>query len=307
MPVAVASAAAAALTVERRENARNKKRGSIIIGPGANLFRDSSEEIEEKKPMEDFCWRQTKVRDLYLTPETQFSVAGLIFLNFVSEAVNAQMLPEDGSGAYRTFMVFEFIFNISFTIELVWNMYGSWFFPFWDSGWNWFDFIIVLISLLAMLFPALPGISVLRLFRAFRVFRLFKRIKSLKKIIEGVLGALPGVSQAFMVLGILMGIWSVIAVEFFRDHMPQEFGDFIKAMYTLFQIMTMDSWSSGIGRYLIFDSEMPLASVFFISYIFIAGIVMTNVVVAILLDKYLEAIDKDKQEEKKRKGCSRSS
>eukprot|EP00493_Phyllostaurus_siculus_P001471 UN01479 len=69
-------------------------------------------------------------------------------------------------------------------------------------------------------------------------------------------------------------------------------------MYTMWQIMTMDSWSSGIARELIFVHNLPMSSVFFISYIFIAGIVMTNVVVAILLDKYLEAIDKDKQEEK---------
>merc|ERR1719193_1325829 len=72
-------------------------------------------------------------------------------------------------------------------------------------------------------------------------------------------------------------------------------------MYTMFQIMTMDSWSSGIGRVIIFEHGYVMASVFFISYIFFAGIVMTNVVVAILLDKYLEAIDKDKQEEKAEK------
>lgn len=261
-----------------------------------NMLSEESESVHTET-----CCHQNQVRELYETPETQFTVAFLIFLNFVAEAIGAQMLPEDGSDEAYIFLIFEFIFNISFTIELVWNMYGSWFFRFWDSGWNWFDFIIVIVSLLAMMFPALPGISVLRLFRAFRVFRLFKRVKSLKKIIEGVLGALPGVSQAFLVLGILMGIWSVIGVQFFADRMPQFFGDFMKAMFTLFQIMTMDSWSSGIARQIIFDEGLPLAAIFFISYIFIAGIVMTNVVVAILLDKYLEAIDNDKKEEEKSK------
>ena len=53
---------------------------------------------------------------------------------------------------------------------------------------------------MAMILPDLPGITVLRLFRAFRVFRLFKRIPSLKKIIEGVLQAIPGVTQAFVVM-----------------------------------------------------------------------------------------------------------
>merc|ERR1712048_2085 len=56
--------------------------------------------------------------------------------------------------------------------------------------------------------------------------------------------------------------------------------------------MTMDSWSSGIARIIIYEHGYPMAATFFISYIFIAGIVMTNVVVAILLDKYLEAMEK---------------
>jgi len=287
MPVVAAGAAAAKAPVAKNGAKKKHRR------------KPSVEAVEVEKV--EICFEQKKVRSLYEVDVTQFSVAFLIFMNFLSEAASAQILPADGSDGAFTFLIFEFIFNISFTIELVWNMYGSWFFPFWDSGWNWFDFIIVMISLLAMLLPGLPGISVLRLFRAFRVFRLFKRIKSLKKIIEGVLGALPGVSQAFLVLGILMGIWSVIGVEFFKDHQPEFFGNFMKGMLTLFQIMTMDSWSSGIARELIFSFSMPLASVFFISYIFIAGIVMTNVVVAILLDKYLEAIDKDKQEERAEK------
>jgi len=67
----------------------------------------------------------------------------------------------------------------------------------------------------------------------------------------------------------------------------------------MFQMMTMDSWSSGIARVLIYEHGYPMASVFFISYIFISGIVMTNVVVAILLDKYLEAIDNDKEQDRK--------
>jgi hypothetical protein len=110
------------------------------------------------------------------------------------------------------------------------------------SGWNIFDFVIVVISLMSLMLSDLPGISVLRLFRAFRVFRLFKRIPSLRMIIEGVLASLPGVFNAFLVLGILMGIWSIMGVEFYRDKRglmgdtevgPACFGNFFKAMFTM--------------------------------------------------------------------------
>jgi voltage-gated sodium channel len=104
------------------------------------------------------------------------------------------------------------------------------------SGWNVFDFVIVLVTLVSMSNANLPGVSVLRLFRAFRVFRLFRRIESLRIIIEGIMAALPGVGNAFVLLGLLMGIWSIIGVEFFREYADEEFGNFLKAMFTMWQV-----------------------------------------------------------------------
>lgn len=198
----------------------------------------------------------------------------------------------------QAFLVFEWFFGLIFAAELVWNMYGSWWSKFWESGWNVFDFVIVMISLLSLGMSNLPGISVLRLFRAFRVFRLFKRVPSLRIIIEGVVASMPGVSNAFVVVVLLMGIWAIMGVEFFGAAAPQHFGDFFKAMFTMWQVMTMDSWASGVGRTLIFDHDMWMASVFFVSFTFICGIIMTNVVVAILLEKYLDATNKENQPSK---------
>ena len=104
------------------------------------------------------------------------------------------------------------------------------------SGWNIFDFVIVLISTISLIYPQMPGIVVLRLFRAFRVFRLFKRIPSLRKIVVGVMVSLPGVGNAFVILGLIMAIWSIIGVEFFREDMDEEFGNFAKGMLTMFQV-----------------------------------------------------------------------
>jgi len=241
------------------------------------------EEIPQNLPY------QPKVKAFYETNPIQLGVAGLIFANFFVSAGEAQVVPDEGSEAEFVFYVFEIIFNFFFTVELIINMYGSWFLHFWESAWNWFDFVIVTISLMAMILTDLPGISVLRLFRAFRVFRLFKRIKSLRVIIEGVGASLPGVGNAFVVLGILMGIWSIMGVEFYGKDQPLDFGNFGRAMFTMWQVMTGDSWASMIARPLLYDGGHLSAAPFFVSYIFIAGIVMTNVVVAILLEKYLKA------------------
>merc|ERR1712217_315156 len=65
-----------------------------------------------------------------------------------------------------------------------------------------------------------------------------------------------------------------------------------------FQIMTFDSWCSGIARPIILTSgvDWSISTVFFVSYVLISGFIMANVVLAILLDKFLEA-SKDAQTE----------
>lgn len=235
---------------------------------------------EKKLPSQD------KVRVWYLMRVTQIAVAVFIILNFLLSAVKAQRQPQTHRELY-VFEVMEIIFAFIFAFELAVNMYGSWCRPFFESGWNWFDLIIVLISLFTLgLGSGIPGITTLRLFRAFRVIRLFKRIPSLKKIVEGVIQAIPGVSNALIVLIMIMSIWSILGVEFYATASPENFGTFSKGMFSMFQCMTLDSWS-GIARPLI--KRGPMHWFFFCSYVLIAGIIMVNVVVAVLLEKFIGA------------------
>lgn len=127
-------------------------------------------------------------------------------------------------------------------------------------------------------------------------------------IIEGALASMPGVANTFVVLGLLMAIFAVIAVDFFGGMAPQLFGNFAKSMFTLWQAMTGDNWS-GMARQVsaaaedarheaeIYGDTASAAhsvpdyapKLFFVAYTFISTIVMSNVVIAVLLDKYLEA------------------
>ena len=104
---------------------------------------------------------QRLVAYFYNSPAIQITVAALIFANFVVSAVQSQLVPAEGSPAMHVFTVLEWVFNMVFLVELVVNMFGHWFWLFWGSAWNWFDFIIVAASLVALLLPNLPGIQVL--------------------------------------------------------------------------------------------------------------------------------------------------
>lgn len=255
---------------------------------------------ERRAQASDRLWReqhglphQNEVKGFYDRKAIQIFVAGLIILNFFVSAIEAQMFPLEpipgkDDAAIMAFTISEYFFAYVFLIELLVNFYGNYFWEFWKSAWNIFDFLIVLISLLALYMQDLPGISVLRLFRAFRVVRLFKRIKTMRTMMDGVLRSLPGMSIAFIALFLIMGIYGIIGVNFYAVSHPLYFGNFFKAVLSLLQIMTFDSWSSGIARPVILsDQGGAVAAIYFISYVFIASIIMANVLIALLLDEFM--------------------
>lgn len=241
---------------------------------------------------EDYNWilpKQKEIYDLYTAKPIQTMVVCVIVMNYLVSVIQVEILPEQGSTGDTVFQAFEWIFNIIFLIELLLNMYAYFFKAFWLNNWNIFDFLIVAISWVSML-ADFPGIAVLRLFRAFRVFRLFKRIPSLRMIITGVLKSLPGMANAIAVLLLVMGVWSIMGVQFFGEIFPDEFGNFTKGLLTCMQMMTYDSWVSGVTRPICLYYGTPWPPFFFVSYAFISAIIMANVLIAILVDKYCEAV-----------------
>jgi len=247
-----------------------------------NRQEEADKKLKRKLPY------QNDIKQFYDKKTIQIFVAFLILLNFLISAINSQLLPQQGRDdiALFIFEACEWFFAYAFLVELLVNFYGSYFWEFWSSAWNIFDFIIVIISLLSVYMSNLPGISVLRLFRAFRVVRLFKRIKTMRKMMDSIMKSLPGMAIAFSALFLIMGIYAIIGVNFWMESFPDEFGNFLKAVLSLLQIMTFDSWCSGIARKIIFDGGV-VEAIYFISYVFIASIVMANVLIALLLDEFM--------------------
>jgi hypothetical protein len=73
-------------------------------------------------------------------------------------------------------------------------------------------------------------------------------------------------------------------------HGIEYYGTYSRAMYTLFQLMTGDSWAECLARPLIFGLYQRSAittGFFFISFVILTNMVMMNVVVAVLLDQFV--------------------
>ncbi|MDR9392962.1 ion transporter [Roseovarius sp. SYSU LYC5161] len=155
--------------------------------------------------------------------------------------------------------------------------------PFFRSGWNIFDFGIVGISLV----PAAQGLSVLRALRILRLLRVLSVTPSLRRVVEGLMSALPGMGSVFLLMGIIFYIGSVMATKLFGATFPEWFGTLGRSAYSLFQVMTLESWSMGIVRPVM--EVYPLAWAFFVPFILVTTFAVVNLVVGLIVNSMQDA------------------
>ncbi|MEM7319053.1 MAG: ion transporter, partial [Pseudomonadota bacterium] len=158
---------------------------------------------------------------------------------------------------------------------------------FFTSGWNVFDFCIVGIALM----PGAEGLSVLRALRILRVLRVISVAPRLRRVVEGFISALPGMASVFFLMAIVFYIGSVIATKLFGQTFPDWFGDLGRSGYTLFQIMTLESWSMGIVRPVM--DVYPYAWVFFVPFIMVTTFAVVNLLVGLIVNSMQDAHHED--------------
>ena len=154
---------------------------------------------------------------------------------------------------------------------------------FFRSGWNVFDLVIVGVALL----PASQGLSVLRALRILRVLRVISVAPSLRRVVEGFITALPGMGSVFLLMAIIFYIGAVMATKLFAGSFPQWFGSLPQSGYTLFQIMTLESWSMGIVRPVM--EVYPYAWAFFVPFIMVTTFAVVNLLVGLIVNSMQDA------------------
>ncbi|WP_304615946.1 ion transporter [Paracoccus sp. (in: a-proteobacteria)] len=169
-----------------------------------------------------------------------------------------------------------------FVIELALKLYVRRL-RFFRDGWNVFDFAIVAIALM----PATQGLSVLRALRILRLLRIVSVTPRLRRVVEGFLSALPGMASVFLLMGIIFYIFAVMATKLFAGSFPDWFGDLGNSAYSLFQIMTLESWSMGIVRPVM--EVYPQAWLFFVPFILVTTFAVMNLVVGLIVNSMQEA------------------
>ena len=154
---------------------------------------------------------------------------------------------------------------------------------FFRDGWNVFDFVIVGIALI----PATHGLTALRALRILRVLRLVSTAPRLRRVVEGFITALPGMGSVFTLMALIFYIGAVIATKLFGQSFPDWFGTLGRSGYSLFQIMTLESWSMGIVRPVM--EVYPHAWAFFIPFIMVTTFAVVNLLVGLIVNSMQDA------------------
>ena len=162
---------------------------------------------------------------------------------------------------------------------------------FFKDGWSVFDFIVVGIALV----PASGPFAVLRALRVLRVLRVLTFVPSMRKIVGALIQSLNGMLSIAMVLALIYYVAAVMVTKLFGQAFPDWFGSLGASLYTLFQVMTLESWSMGIARPVM--EQFPYAWAFFVPFILIATFTMLNLFIAVIVNAVQSMHDEEHKAE----------
>ncbi|CAM3057365.1 ion transporter [Actinomyces slackii] len=220
-------------------------------------------------------WRR-RLDEWVHSTRVQNVVMALILINSVT--IGLETAVAHGSALGRILTVIDHTALTVFVAEIVIKLVAMGPRRFARDGWNIFDFLVVAVALV----PGAGPLSVLRTLRILRLLRVIKFMPSLRRVVEALLLSLPGISAIALLMVMIFYVAAVMSTAMFGPAFPDWFGNLGRSLYTLFQVMTLESWSMGIVRPVMEHS--PWAWAFFVPFILISAFTMLNLFVAVIVD-----------------------
>jgi voltage-gated sodium channel len=219
-------------------------------------------------------WRH-RLAALLELPTVQHVLIGLILINAVILGMETSpaLMANWGDWLNIADKAILAIFVVEIALRLIAHRLR-----YFRDPWNVFDFSVVVIALL----PASGPLAVLRALRVLRVLRLVTLVPSMKRVVGGLLSALPGLGSVTAIIGLIFYVSAVIATKLFGAVFPQWFGTLGESAFTLFQVMTLESWAMGIVRPVM--EVFPNAWVFFLIFILASTFTLLNLFIAVIVN-----------------------
>lgn len=211
--------------------------------------------------------------------KVQGAVVGVILFNAASMGLETSqgLMAKHGMLLHALDKACLFFFVVELAVRFA--VYRS---LFWRSGWNWFDFVVVAVALV----PGAGPWAVLRSLRVLRVLRLLTVVPQMRRVVAAFLHSIPGLAGVVAVMMVFFYTAGVLATVLFGPTHPQWFGTLGGSLYSLFQIMTLESWSMGIVRPVM--QVHPWAWAFFVPFIMIATFTILNLFIGIIVSTMQE-------------------
>lgn len=221
---------------------------------------------------------------------TNFILAVIVFNSLILGLLTYPSICENyGNLLQLSCNVCVIIFTIEIIIKFI--VYGK---SFFKDGWNNFDFILVAMSWVPT-GGVFSSFRAFRVLRALRALRLVTRLQRLRIIVQAIIESIPNVGWASLLLLLIFYIFSIMGTTMFAEAFPEFFGSIGKSMYSLFQIMTLESWSMGIARPVI--AEFPYAWMYFVSFILTSSFIVMNVIVGVVVNAIGELSEQARKEQ----------
>lgn len=218
---------------------------------------------------------RARLARLILSDWFQRTVIVLILANAVLLGIETSGTAVAAAGGLIALL--DRLFLVAFTIEIGLRIYafrGR----FFRDPWGIFDFVVVAIAWL----PASGPLAVLRALRVLRVLRLISVVPSMRRVVEAMLHALPGMGSIVLLMALIFYVAAVMATKLYGETLPDRFGTLGNSLFTLFQLMTLESWAEATVRPIL--EHHPFAWMFFVPFILIATFVVLNLFVGIIVD-----------------------
>ncbi|MEM7619896.1 MAG: ion transporter [Pseudomonadota bacterium] len=223
------------------------------------------------------------------SPITEKIITVLLVINAITLGLETSPTVMNHAGSF--ILALDIAILTVFVIEILARLIVKRF-AFFTDGWNVFDLVIISFALV----PSSGPFQVLRALRIIRILRLASTIPSMRRVVSGLVTAIPGMGTIILLLSMIFYLFAVIATNLYGPNFPEWFGTIGASLYSLFQIMTLESWSMGIVRPVM--ERHPEAWLFFVPFILLTSFTVLNLFIGIIVSSMQQEYEETAKEER---------
>ena len=243
---------------------------------------DHAAQLSDKTTM------RARLRTFLELPRVTNTILAIIIFNAITLGMSTSETVQDAIGPLLR-VVDRTVLGI-FVVELLLKLYAyGW--RFFRNSWNIFDLFVVGVGLL----PSTANLSALRGLRVIRALRLLSVIPQMRAVVQALLDALPGMGAVIVMISIVFYVFGVMATIMYGATFDEWFGTLGRSLYSLFQIMTLESWSMGIVRPVM--EVYPMAWAFFVPFIVVTAFSVLNLFIGLLVNTMQSAVEEETEAE----------